>query len=203
MAVARFVREQIFEGKFAPDQRLPQDDIAEFIGVSRIPVREAIIALEREGWLRVERHRGAFVNVLDDQAVLDRFALYGRFYGFAARRTLERMSRSDLDALGGLATRIGHLSKPAAFEPVSNLYMSTLVTLSASARLRAVLRSTAQIVPGNFFARVPNSIAIQKAGVAELQTALEADDATAAEHACEAMEHRHALQVISLLHTLR
>ncbi|MFM6944772.1 MAG: GntR family transcriptional regulator, partial [Bacteroidota bacterium] len=60
--------------------------------MSRIPVREAIIALESEGWLRVEPHRGAFVNALDDRVVLDHYALYGRYFGFAAQRAIERMA---------------------------------------------------------------------------------------------------------------
>ena len=147
-AVARFVRRLIFEGALTPGQRLPQDDIAEAVGVSRIPVREAIIALEREGWLQVERHRGAFVTVFDDQAVLDRFALHGRFYGFAARRALARMSGDELASLGVLAAGLARRSSAAAFDRANTLYISTLVNLSGSNRLRAILRSTAQIVPG-------------------------------------------------------
>ena len=84
-AVARHVRRLVFEGRLQPGQRLPQDDIARAVGVSSIPVREAIIALEREGWLRVEPHRGTFVNAFDERAITDRFVLHGRFFGFAAR----------------------------------------------------------------------------------------------------------------------
>ena len=48
-AVARYVRIEIFDGRLLDGQRLPQDDVAAAVGVSRIPVREAIIVLEREG----------------------------------------------------------------------------------------------------------------------------------------------------------
>ncbi len=202
-AVARFVRMEIFDGRLVDGQRLPQDEVAAAVGVSRIPVREAIIVLEREGWVRSERHRGAFVNALDDRAVIDRFALYGRFYGFAARRALQRMQPGDLEALGRLAAELGRLDDPHAFERVNNLYMSRLVQLAGSARLRGVLRSTAQIVPGNFFATVPNSVAIQQIGISELQAALEAGDTDATERICAAMEHRHALEVIEVLSARR
>jgi DNA-binding GntR family transcriptional regulator len=198
-AVARSIRRMIFEGQLQAGQRLPQDEIAESVGVSRIPVREAIIALEREGWLRVEPHRGAYVNAVDDRAVLDRFALYGRFYGFASRRAMERMSATDLTALSALADDLFRASNPTSFARANNRYLSRLVSLSGSSRLRSVLRSMAQIVPGNFFARVPKSMEIQKECVAELQSALNAGDSSSAERICAEMERRHALQVISIL----
>ncbi len=202
-AVARYVRRLVFEGTLTDGQRLPQDDIADAIGVSRIPVREAIIVLEREGWVHVVPHRGAFVNALDEQAVLDRFALYGRFYGFAARRAIERMTTHDLTTLNVHADRIDNAANPSVFERANAHYLSALVHLAGSNRLIAVLRSTAQIVPGNFFAIVPNTMTIQKAGIAELQVALESGEATEATRIFAAVEHRHALEVIALLNERR
>jgi DNA-binding GntR family transcriptional regulator len=198
-AVARYVRRLVFDGKLADGQRLPQDDIAEAVGVSRIPVREAIIALEREGWVSVVRHRGAFVNALDPQAVMDRFTLYGRFYGFAARRAVERMTPDALDTLRGHARDVAKAPSAAAFERANTAYLSTLVRLAGSNRLRAVLRSTAQIVPGNFFASVPNSIEVQRDGITEIQAALETGDAARAERAFAAIETRHGSEVVALM----
>ncbi len=202
-AVARYVRRLVFEGTLTEGQRLPQDDIASAIGVSRIPVREAIIILEREGWVHVISHRGAFVNALDEQAVLDRFALYGRFYGFAARRAIERMNPPALELLAALADQIDKAANPTTFERANAHYLSTLVHLAGSNRLIAVLRSTVQIVPGNFFATVPNTMTIQKAGIAELQIALEAGDGGAAERTFTTVEHRHALEVIAMMNERR
>ena len=193
----------MFEGTLTAGQRLPQDDIAEAVGVSRIPVREAIIALEREGWVHVVPHRGAFINALDDQAVLDRFALYGRFYGFAVTRALQKMTPDDLDTLRKLADQLSKVSSAASFDRANTLYMSTLVRLADSSRLRAVLRSTVQIVPGSFFGTVPSSIEIQKEGVAAIQAALEAGDESAAASAFAAVENRHAREVIAMMHARR
>ena len=63
--------------------RVPQDAIAQDLGVSRIPVREALIVLEREGWVTNEMHRGAFINALDEPTVHDHYELFGLIYGFA------------------------------------------------------------------------------------------------------------------------
>ncbi len=68
--------------------RVPQDAIAQELGVSRIPVREALIVLEREGWVTNEMHRGAFINTLDEPTVHDHYELFGLIYGFAAKRAL-------------------------------------------------------------------------------------------------------------------
>ena len=202
-AVARYVRRLVFEGKLEDGQRLPQDDIADAVGVSRIPVREAIIALEREGWVSVVRHRGAFVNALGPQAVMDRFTLYGRFYGFAARRSVERMTPEALEALRAHARDVAKATSPAAFERANTAYLSTLVRLAGSNRLRAVLRSTAQIVPGNFFAGVPNSIQVQRDGITEIQAALEAGDTARAERAFASIEARHGAEVVALMNARR
>ena len=59
------IRRLIFDGELRPGDRVPQDEIAHTLGISRIPVREALIALEREGWVTIEMHRGAFISAID------------------------------------------------------------------------------------------------------------------------------------------
>jgi DNA-binding GntR family transcriptional regulator len=88
--IASHIRRLIFEGELRAGMRVPQDAIASDLGVSRIPVREALIVLEREGWVTNEMHRGAFISALDEQAVHDHYELYGLIYGFAADRALAR-----------------------------------------------------------------------------------------------------------------
>ena len=201
-AVARYVRKLIFDGKLEAGRRLPQDEIAQAVGVSRIPVREAIISLEREGWLRVENHRGAFIFPLDAQAVTDRFALYGRFYGFAARLTIERMTPADLRSLEEFAADLARAKTPAAMERANIRYLGSIVDIAASSRLEAVLRSTSQIVPGNFFATA-GSMPIQQEGITAMQAAISARDAEGAERASVAMQAEQAEAVIAMMTSRR
>src|SRR3954451_3726879 len=100
--VAIHVRSLIFNGELRQGDRVPQDDIAEELGVSRIPVREAIIALDREGWVTIEPHRGAFVHGLDAAAVNDHYELIGLMWGLAARRVIERGNPAEVEVLVGL-----------------------------------------------------------------------------------------------------
>ncbi len=95
--VAIHIRSLIFNGELRQGDRVGQDDIARQLGVSRIPVREAIIALDREGWLTITPHRGAFVHGLDDDSLRDHYELLGLVYGLAARRAVERATPDALD----------------------------------------------------------------------------------------------------------
>jgi DNA-binding GntR family transcriptional regulator len=60
-AAALHIRKLIFDGYLRPGARVHQDDVARGLGISRIPVREALIALEQQGWVTIEPNRGAFV----------------------------------------------------------------------------------------------------------------------------------------------
>ncbi|MCU1352171.1 MAG: transcriptional regulator, GntR family [Acidimicrobiales bacterium] len=179
-AVAAHVRQLIFEGALEPGQRLPQDDIAGAVGVSRIPVREAIIALEREGWVRVEPHRGAYVNALDGAVVHDHFTLYGLYFGFAARRAIERMTPSTSAELAVLAADVASARTARAMAPANARYLRSLLATAASNRVAVVLRSMTPLVPGQFFTTVPGSVKVQRAGIPALQEAVGAGDPDAA-----------------------
>ena len=105
--VALYIRWLIFDGVLPPGTRVPQDEIAQQLGVSRIPVREALIALEREGWVTIQLHRGAFINALNEDDVRDHYELYGRVYGFAARRAIDRSSHAEMvDPLEEIITKL-------------------------------------------------------------------------------------------------
>jgi DNA-binding GntR family transcriptional regulator len=73
-SIARTLREAIFGGAFAPNSRLHQDDLAKLFGVSRIPVREALMKLVVEG-LAVQRpNRGirvAPISAIDFQDITE------------------------------------------------------------------------------------------------------------------------------------
>jgi len=77
---ALYIRRLMFDGDLRPGTRVPQDEIAQALGVSRIPVREALIALEREG-CQVTR-LSVRPDGLLDLAELERAAVVAR----AARR---------------------------------------------------------------------------------------------------------------------
>src|SRR5258708_26744630 len=103
---------------------MPQDAIARTLGVSRIPVREAMIALEREGWVTSIAHRGVFVNAIDESAVHDHYELYGLLYGFAARRATERQGAPLAPKLQPIPKRVSAAAgdAPETYDPTLACY---------------------------------------------------------------------------------
>lgn len=156
--------------------RVPQDELARELGVSRIPVREALIALEREGWVTVELHRGAFINAFDEQAVRDNYDLFGLIYGFAAERALARDGAELVKRLGSIETEFAKCDDPAELTGLFILFHSTIVDAASSPRVNVVLRAMSALIPGNFFESVPEAIAIEKTGLRAILRALRRAD---------------------------
>ena len=69
------IREAILEGRLKPGQRVLEVEIAEELGVSRAPVREAIRQLESEGLLVSRSHRGTHVTTLSPQDAKEIYSL--------------------------------------------------------------------------------------------------------------------------------
>ena len=74
-AVAEELRRRILDGEFKAGFQLRQDALATEFGVSRIPVREALMQLEAEGLVKIQPHRGAVVSELSTEEVEELFEL--------------------------------------------------------------------------------------------------------------------------------
>jgi DNA-binding GntR family transcriptional regulator len=174
---AMYIRRLIFDGVLREGDRVPQDAIAEQLGLSRVPVREALLSLEREGWVTIKPHRGAFIGALDESVVRDHYELYGHVYSFAARRAAQRRSPELLAKLAELQKDIASTDDAREAWRLNLAFHGTLVDMARSPRLQSVLRAMAGIVPGNFFALVPGSIDVEKRGTAAILRALRRGDA--------------------------
>lgn len=69
------VRERILSGALSADDPVRQDALAHSLGVSKIPLREALVRLEQDGLLNLERNRGFFVRPLNAAEAEEVFAL--------------------------------------------------------------------------------------------------------------------------------
>jgi DNA-binding GntR family transcriptional regulator len=183
--VALHIRRLIFDGELQPGTRVPQDAIAQSLGVSRIPVREALIALEREGWVTIEMHRGAFINALDEQAVRDHYELFGLIYGFAARRALARSGEAMVDRVDAIGAEIDGTEDRAALSHLFISFHAAVVEAALSPRITVALRAMSSLVPGDFFELVPAAVGIERAGISAILRALRRGDGdrAAAEYA--------------------
>ena len=95
--------EAIVDGTLAPGERLRDHELAEWLGVSRTPVREALQRLERVGLVEVSPHRYTRVSVPNDKAQSDTLDFVGYLMGNAARMAARHATDEQLeDALGEL-----------------------------------------------------------------------------------------------------
>ncbi|GAA3382553.1 GntR family transcriptional regulator [Cryptosporangium minutisporangium] len=198
--VAAHIRRMIFEQRLRAGERVPQDEIAAELRVSRVPVREAVIALDREGWVTSRPHLGAFVNGLDENSVRDHYELLGLAYGLAARRAVERGSEDGVTTLANIAKELQATNDADAFSALNTAFLRQLLLMASSRRITAVARViTTNIVPGNFFAEVPGAIRIHKRGLRAVVKALRAGDGPGAEVAFVDTLRAEADGVVSLL----
>jgi GntR family transcriptional regulator of vanillate catabolism len=95
-SVALRLREMILRGELAPGERLAELGLAERLGVSRTPIRQALPALAREGLLAAAGRRGYVVRKFSPEDVLDAIETRGLLEGLAARRIAERGASAEL-----------------------------------------------------------------------------------------------------------
>jgi DNA-binding GntR family transcriptional regulator len=196
---ALYIRRLIFEGELRPGERVPQDEIAQELGISRIPIREALIALESGGWVTIELHRGAFVTALDEQAVRDHYELYGLVYGFAAKRALARKAPGLDDELAKMADLFNETDDPEELEGLAIDFHAAITGAARSPRINVVLRAMSGLVPGNFFELVPAAIEGERRGLTAIARAMKRRDGDRAATEYQRMMRRQADNVVAVL----
>jgi DNA-binding GntR family transcriptional regulator len=86
--IAARLRLAILNGYFDPGARLPEESLARTMGVSRGPIREALVQLEREGLIVIRRNRGAFVAQLAPEDLEEVYTLRVAIERLAVQRAV-------------------------------------------------------------------------------------------------------------------
>jgi DNA-binding GntR family transcriptional regulator len=94
-----YLREQILSGNFAAGMRLKTEELAEMLGVSRMPIRDALQQLHSEGLVEIRPNRGAVVTRLTADEILELFEIRAALEGLAARHACDNLRASDLTTL--------------------------------------------------------------------------------------------------------
>jgi DNA-binding GntR family transcriptional regulator len=144
-----WLRDEILSGRMRPGQALSENEIAQRLGVSRTPVREAIIRLESEGLLVVRPQVGTTVAPIDVDAVADvqfmREAIECRTVALAAQRASPADAR-ELRANLKEQARVAARGDRAAFVPLDDSLHQKLVAMAGRPRVwRTVEDAKAQL----------------------------------------------------------
>lgn len=100
------IKEWVFSRKLSAGDRINEKALAEVLGISRGPIREALQALRQEGLVEIIPNRGAFLRTLTLKEVLDLYDVRAGLAHAAGRLLALRISDQDLAALHGMHERM-------------------------------------------------------------------------------------------------
>ena len=115
------VRERIISGYYSPGDPLAERALAEELGVSRLPIREALTKLERDGLVVIRPTRGAWVCEYNASNIESLYQVREAIEGLAARLAAERMRPDELARFHDPIQSILRASVPSEAEILSNL----------------------------------------------------------------------------------
>lgn len=140
---ADLIRQAIIDGRVLPGQRLKEEELAQQLGISRTPVREALLILQTEGIVEASPNRGATVRSYDLPDLEDMYELRALLEGNAALRAATRI---DADALRRLHESCARFEKLVAGSNVNDLvaenalFHDTILAAADSERLAGMVR---------------------------------------------------------------
>jgi DNA-binding GntR family transcriptional regulator len=137
------LREAIMEGALEPGQRIVESAVAEHFGVSRAPVREAIMELQKQGLVRIVPRKGAFVVKWTLQDLWEIYTLRQALEGLAARLAAEVITPEQKQKLQDIVDQIrAHSGSDRESTVALDLQFHTeLCAVAGHARLQETLMS--------------------------------------------------------------
>ncbi len=184
--VADELRVKILNGDLIPGQRLVTTDIADEMGVSRMPVRDALRSLESTGLVETVPHRGTIVKDLSEFEIVELYQMRAVLEGLAARLASARVNEKQLEKIKKIV--LSHDQKAMqnedydSFTKLNREFHALIWAAAGSPKLESLLsnlydacsqyRNLSMLVPGR-----PNSIFIEHTSIYEAMKCHNCDEA--------------------------
>ncbi|MER3389890.1 MAG: GntR family transcriptional regulator [Microcella sp.] len=130
--VYHVLRDAIVAGVFVPGEKLRQETLAEAIGVSRVPVRSALIQLESDGLVELKDRKGAVVRSLNAAQVAEIYNLRILLEGHALTNSMANMTVERADRLRVLADEADSELEGASFVSARKAFYVVLYDAESS-----------------------------------------------------------------------
>lgn len=140
----RYIREAIMSNSLVPGSRLIIDQIATELGISAIPVREALGLLERESLITIRPHAGATVADIPPQAIGEIFGLLESAEACACELVGHHISEEVLGELERLARRMEGAQKASVWTRLNREFHETIPRLMNLPRIEDLLVRTGE-----------------------------------------------------------
>jgi DNA-binding GntR family transcriptional regulator len=141
------IRQAILSGDLEPGRRLKEADLANELGLSRTPVREALLVLQAEGLIDSFPNRGAVVPERSPEDMLGIYQLRGLLEGHACRLAARSVAPTDIDDLSDSCDRFDAAPDGNVDDLVAeNMnFHGIILGLAANPRLQQMVRSVTDL----------------------------------------------------------
>jgi DNA-binding GntR family transcriptional regulator len=177
------LRDRILTGHLQPGDRLDLDQLTAEFGISRTPIREALLELSYEGLVAITPRSGMAVVGITPEDAVDNFAILAALAGKGAEMATARITPDELTKLRQLAAAVHADGDVVA----ANRRFHRAINLAArSPRLLTYLRQAVRVVPNNYFELFPEQEQRSRREHAALLRAMERGEASEARRIMEA-----------------
>lgn len=141
--VADILRQWIVNGHLSGGSHIRQEEIAKELGVSRLPVREALVILESEGLVNRETYKGTVVTEVSLEGVNETCALRVLLETYLLEHAIPRITEQDLDGLNEIIAKSNHCNSEDEW---AKLNLEFHLALYAPANLSLTLQTLEQVL---------------------------------------------------------
>ncbi|WP_052665778.1 GntR family transcriptional regulator [Nitriliruptor alkaliphilus] len=145
------IRQRIFSGDLKPGSKVDQETLAAELGMSKLPVREALISLDSEGLIHSIARRGSFVAELTREDIRDHYQIFGTVAGLAAERAATALTDDELKRLAQTLDEMESTDDPVRQEELNHEFHRVINIAGRSRRLTSVLGLLSKSLPSHFY----------------------------------------------------
>ncbi|MDO8391787.1 MAG: GntR family transcriptional regulator [Actinomycetota bacterium] len=169
-----YIRTLVFTGVLRTGDKVPVDDIASVLNISRQPVREALIELSHDGLVHTDGRRGTFVADFGPSTIRDHYELYGLLQSFAVRRVTSDADPAVLQALHEIEAEARSTVDVAEVTRLAIEFARVINRAAGNARLRQVIKAMTRFTPGEFYlSNIADALKTNRAGMRAQLKAIE------------------------------
>lgn len=203
--VAAYVRELIFSGQVQPGEFLRMEPIAEAVGVSNTPVREGLLTLASEGFVRLVPRRGFVVASFSAQDVRDIFWVQAQIAGELAARAAKSVTPATIAALEKIDEAYNRALEENRMDDIIEFGRQFHVVVNKAAdshRLALLLESVVSQLPREFYSTIEGRLdesqryhpqileALRKRQTRQVRSLMSEHIQRSAEHVIDGLEAR-------------
>ncbi|MHC1783675.1 MAG: GntR family transcriptional regulator [Anaerolineaceae bacterium] len=136
------IKDAILTFHFLPNQALIEGELASQLGISKTPVRDALMQLEREGLVSRVPFKGTYVSDLNNQDMADIYEIRGVLEGLAIRLSINNLTDEDFDHLEALVEEHDQSLKRREVANVSRInsdFHNLIISRCSNPRLQKIL----------------------------------------------------------------